>query len=250
LKEIKADALWLSEKAGIDEINALRITILEWQNRPATRLLERFADEETTSLKEAVGIDNFRVSLAGPSFAEIFNTSSAEGSNADFASEKNRRLRLREHYLSERSHIVKTARKLVALFLDNNNDQQRSSGSRTSLSELGASIFKGEIQGRNGHAFAQGCIEAVKVRLSALEGDGGWLRASESTEIIENLWRTTLVEEVSQILQILFLQVQTSTEIPSADLILKWLRLMIDYVFLESLQVVSVILIVSFAHHH
>ncbi|CEL05585.1 hypothetical protein ASPCAL06703 [Aspergillus calidoustus] len=236
LKEIKADALWLSDKAGIDEVNALRITILEWQNRPATRLLERFADEETTSLKEAAGIDIFRVSLAGPSFAEIFNTNSAEGSNADFASEKNRRLRLRELYLSERSHIVKTARKLVALFLDN-DDQQRNSGSRTSLSELGASIFKGEIQGRNGHAFTQGCIEAVKARLSALEGDGGWLRASESTEIIENLWRTTLVEEVSQILQILFLQLQTSFEIPSADLILKWLRLMIDYVFLESLQV-------------
>ncbi|KAL2855824.1 nucleoporin subcomplex protein binding to Pom34-domain-containing protein [Aspergillus pseudoustus] len=236
LKEIKADALWLSDKAGIDEVNALRITILEWQNRPATRLLDRFADEETTSLKEAAGIDDFRVSLAGPSFAEIFNASSGEGNNVDFASEKSRRLRLQELYLSERSHIIKTARKLLALFLDNNNSQ-RAEGRRNRLCELASSLFKGKIQGKDGHGFAQDCIEALKARLSALEGDGGWLRASESNEIVGNLWRTTLVEEVSQILQVLFLQLQTSTEIPSADLILAWLRLMLDHVFLEALQV-------------
>ncbi|KAL3467967.1 nucleoporin subcomplex protein binding to Pom34-domain-containing protein [Aspergillus heterothallicus] len=236
VKEIKADALWLSDKAGIDEIDALRITILEWQNRPATRLLDRFADEETTSLKEAAGIDNFRVSLAGPSFAEIFNTNSREGNSADFASEKSRRLRLQELYLSERSHIIKTSRKLLALFLDD-KDQQSKSRSRNGLFQLASSLFREKSQEKDGHSFAQGCVEALKARLSALEGDGGWLCTSESNEIIENLWRTTLVEEVSQILQILFLQLQTSTEIPSADLVLEWLRLMVKYVFLESLHV-------------
>ncbi|KAL3479706.1 nucleoporin subcomplex protein binding to Pom34-domain-containing protein [Aspergillus californicus] len=240
LKEIKADALWLSEKAGIDEVNALRVVVLEWQNRPSTRLLDQSADEETTSLKGAAGLDTFRVSLAGPNFADILNARPGEGNNAaDFVSENNRRLRLRELYLSERSHIIKTARKLLALFLDSENQStavQGESGRHKDLCDLGASIFSNKIRGRDWHMFAQECIKAVQSRLSALEGEGGWLGAAESTEAVENLWRTILVEELLHVFQVLFLQLQTSTEIPPADLLLSWLRLMIDYVFLENLQ--------------
>ncbi|KAL4999117.1 nucleoporin subcomplex protein binding to Pom34-domain-containing protein [Aspergillus recurvatus] len=240
LKEIKADALWLSEKAGIDEVSALRITVLEWQTRPASRLLGRLADEEATSLKGAAGVDTFRVSLAGPSFAEIFNTRPGDGNSAaEFVSEKTRRLRLRELYLSERTHIVKTARKLLALFL-NSDDQdpppRQQPGSSSDLCKLGASIFKDKITGSNWHVFAQECIKGVETRLSALDGEGGWLSVAESSEEIESLWRTTLVEEVSHLLQSLFMLLQNSSGIPPADLLLSWLRLMVDNVFLESLQ--------------
>ncbi|KKK15108.1 nucleoporin, partial [Aspergillus ochraceoroseus] len=238
LKEIKADALWLSEKAGIDEINALRIVVLEWQTRPATRLLDRFADEEATSLKGAAGIDNFRASLAGPSFAEIF--SKRDGNNTtEFASEEKRRLRLRELFLSEKTHIVKTARKLFSLFLDGDTENtapQLQEGSRRDLCQLGASIFKDQSSSDGWRDFSQGCIKAIKARLSSLEGDGGWLGTAESSEAIEDMWRTALVEEILHLLQTLFLQLQASTEIPSADLFLSWLRLMVDYAFLESLQ--------------
>ncbi len=242
MKEIKADALWLSEKAGIDEVNALRIAVLEWQTRPSTRLLGQFSDEETISLKGAAGVDTFRVSLAGPSFAEIFNTRPGEGNNAaEFVAEKNRRLRLQDLYLSERGHVIKTARKLLALFLDSAPQQQPVSPT-TSLGKLGASIFSDKVSGRDWHNFAGESIKAVKARLLALEGDGGWLGAAESCEEIENLWRTAIVEEVSHLLQGLFMQLQTSTEIPPADLLMSWLRLMADYAFLESLQAVRITL--------
>ncbi|KAL4879416.1 nucleoporin subcomplex protein binding to Pom34-domain-containing protein [Aspergillus karnatakaensis] len=242
LKEIKSDALWLSEKAQIDEVSALRIAVLEWQNRPATRLLKRFADEEATSLKGAAGVDTFRVSLAGPSFAEIFNnTRQGEESGAiEFVSEQNRRLRLRELYLSEKNHIVKTSRKLLALFLD--EDEQASTNLRSSTSfkglvELGVLVFQYKTKGPAWHAHAQECIAAVKARFSDLEGDGGWLSASESGETIENLWRTMLLEEVLHLLQGLFILIQTSAEIPSAELLLSWLQLMANYEFLETLLV-------------
>ncbi|KAL4786350.1 nucleoporin subcomplex protein binding to Pom34-domain-containing protein [Aspergillus varians] len=240
LKEIKADALWLSEKAGIDEVSALRTVVLEWQTRPSTRLLGRFSDEEATSLKGAAGVDTFRVSLAGPSFAEIFNTRPGEGNGAaEFVSEQSRRLRLRDLYLSERCHVVKTARKLLGLFLDSDNPDtapQQQTGSPSRLSKLGESIFSDKVKGKDWHEFSRGCIKAVQTRLSALEGEGDWLSAAESSEEIENLWRTTFVEEILHLLQSLFMQLQTSTEIPPADLLLSWLRLMVDYVFLESLQ--------------
>ncbi|GLA24348.1 hypothetical protein AnigIFM63326_011206 [Aspergillus niger] len=238
LKEIKADALWLSEKAGIDEISALRLTVLEWQTRPATRLLNRFADEETTSLQSAAGGDNLRVSLAGPALAEIFNQKAARDDEAsDFYSETSRRLRLRSLYLSERSHVVKAACKLLALYLRENQDP--SDRPSQQLSRLGDTIFKEKSKGEGWRTFIKGCIEAVRSRLSSLDSGGGWLGATESSQEVEELWATILIEEVVHITQMLFLQLQAATEIPSAELLLSWLRLMVDYSFLEPLRVVS-----------
>ncbi|KAE8147850.1 nucleoporin subcomplex protein binding to Pom34-domain-containing protein [Aspergillus avenaceus] len=242
LNELKADALWLSQKAGIDEVSALRIAILEWQNRPATRLLDGFAEEETTSLQSAAGVENFRMSLAGPSFAEIFSKNTGrENNGSDFVSEKARRLRLRTLYLSERSHIVKTARKLLALSLHTASEPAPSKKPHTDpsdlLRQLGASIFKDNLAGEGGRTFAQTCVTAIQSRLSTLEGNGGWLGSAESSEAVEDAWRTALVEEISHIVQILFLQLQASKDLPAADIFLSWLRLMADYNFLEPLQV-------------
>ncbi|EAW07523.1 nucleoporin [Aspergillus clavatus NRRL 1] len=241
LKEIKADALWLSQKAGIDEITALRITVLEWQDRPAARLLGRFTEEETTSLQSAAGVDNLRASLASPALIEALRQKT--DNDSDFTSEENRRLRLGDLYLSERSHLLKTARKLLALSFHNNPQDaaappaQHVSDRIESLSKLGTTIFGEKLAGDQWRSFVQACIKAIQDRLAALEGDGGWLGVAESSEAVEILWRTALVEEVLHVIQMLFLQLQASVEIPTAELLLSWLRLMLDYSFLESVQV-------------
>ncbi|KAJ5618905.1 hypothetical protein N7510_002889 [Penicillium lagena] len=240
LQEIKADALWLSQKAGIDEITALRIAVLEWQNRPSTRLTTSFSTEEATSLQSAAGTDNFRVSLAGPNLAEILKRTVRGDSDSSFNTEDNRRLRLRSLYLLERSHVVKTFRKLLVQSLhDDISDEPASRGDdrRIALCNLGSTIFNDKSTGDGLGQFLQECINSVRSRLSDLEGDGGWLGAAESSEETEDIWRTTLVEEIVHIIQIIFHKLQASIEIPSADLVLSWLRLMADYSFLEPLQV-------------
>ncbi|KAE8380531.1 nucleoporin subcomplex protein binding to Pom34-domain-containing protein [Aspergillus bertholletiae] len=242
LKEIKEDALWLSQKAGIDEISALRIAVLEWQNRPATRLLAGFSEEESTSLQSAAGVENFRMSLAGPSFAEIFSQKVGREDNASgFVSEESRRLRLRELYLSERTHIIKTARRLFALSLRGNVNEpalQKPEPKRSDLlCQLGATLFKDKLSGDKYYTFIQACIKAIQALLSALESDGGWLGVTESSEAVDDMWRTALVEEILHIVQILFLQLQSSAELPSADIFVSWLRLMGDYNFLETVQI-------------
>lgn len=245
LREIKTDALWLSEKAGIDQITALRIVILEWQNRPAARLLNRFSEEENTSLQGAAGVDNLRASLAGSNFTEILRQKGNESDVSDLTSEKSRRLRLRNLYISERSHLIKTSRKLLTLSLYDSRQnvpvsfQERVGDRKDSLCDLGKTIFTKASSGDDWRRFLQDSIDAVRSRLLALEGDGGWLGATESSEDMEDMWRTITVEEIVHILQMMFLQLQASTEIPTAGLLISWLRLMTDYGFLESLQVVS-----------
>lgn len=244
LKEIKADALWLSQKAGIDETTALRITVLEWQTRPATRLLSKFSDEETTSLQSAAGVDNLRASLAGPSFSEILRQK-GENTASDFSSEGNRRLRLRSIFIEERSHVLKTSRRLFSLSLHNDVPgqptlpQPHGSGGPISLSALGGEIFKDRSAGDGHRQFLQECISAIRNRLSEMQDIDGWLGPAESNEEVADAWKTGLVEDITHILQILFLQLQASAEIPDSGLLLSWLRLMTDYDFLQPLQVVS-----------
>ena len=251
LEEIKADALWLSQKATIDEVTALRITILEWQDRPATRLLTGFSEEEGMSLLDAGGVDKFRASLAGSQVMDALKTTaSRDEDTSTFLSEQSRRSRLRYLYLSERIHILKISRKLLSISLRDTipngvtesniyHPIQRESHGDDSLGDLGSSIFKGKLNGDEYMLFLKDCINAIKSRLEAFHRDGGWFGATEADEESEAAWRTTLIEEVIHIMQIIFLQLEASTIIPTADLFISWLCLVADYGFLESVSVVS-----------
>lgn len=244
LKEIKADAQWLSEKARIDEIAALRIAVLEWQNRPASRLTTTFSTEEATSLQSASGTDNLRVSVAGPNLASVLRQAADKENASVFDTEASRRLRLRKLFVSERSHILKTYRKLLVLSLHglpdelaNNNTHE--SGRSLALRKLGKSLFQAKSSGTGLNQLLTDCMSGIRNRLEDLESDGGWLGASESSQETEDIWRTTVVEEIVHILQIMFHQLQASAETPSADLVISWVNLMADNAFLEPLQVVS-----------
>ena len=54
-EQIKSDTTWLSSVHGLNEVEALKIVLLEWQNRPETRLTTGYADTELTSLRDALG---------------------------------------------------------------------------------------------------------------------------------------------------------------------------------------------------
>ncbi|KAH8698491.1 putative nucleoporin [Talaromyces proteolyticus] len=242
IDEIKADALWLSQKAGIDEISALRITVLEWQDRPSARLVGRFSEEEATSLQDATGVDNFRVSLAGPQLKEVLTRINGS-SDTSFSSEDSRRKRLRKIYLAERSHILKTSRKLLAFSLRDTIPSDASlipppktsnaSVENDTLADLGQQIFGKEKTEAESSGFLEEAIKGIQKRLASFQNEGGWLSASESDEETENAWRTTLVDEVVHVMQIILLKAQSLKCIPSGDVVLKWLQLMVECNFME-----------------
>ncbi|KAJ5359603.1 uncharacterized protein N7496_012016 [Penicillium cataractarum] len=237
LQQIKADAQWLSDKARIDEITALRIVVLEWQNRPAARLTTTFSSEEATSLQSAAGSDNLRVSVAGPNLASILKQTAGDAGSSTFDTEESRRLRLRALYLSERIHLLKTFRKLLALSYHTPTEQAPLNTHENNLVKLGITMFQEKSTGQGLYKLLEACITTVQNRLQDLESSGSWLGAAESNEETEDIWRTTLVEEIVHILQIMFHQLRASQAIPCGALLLSWLELMIEYDFLERLQV-------------
>ncbi|KAF7713154.1 Uncharacterized protein PECH_001835 [Penicillium ucsense] len=238
LQQIKADAQWLSEKAKIDEISALRIVVLEWQNRSSSRLTSTYSVEEAASLESVTGSDHLRLSVAGPHLTNILKEAAGTAEWNTFDDEASRRSRLRTLYLSERSHLLKTSRRLLALSHHNHPDQSSLvDAGKDGLSQIGSTLFGEKSTGESLHQFLVDCISAVRSRLQEFDSNGSWLGAAESDQETESLWRTTLVEEIVHILQMMFHQLRASKAIASGDLLLSWLDLMQDYEFLEKLEV-------------
>ncbi|PGH34841.1 nuclear pore complex protein [[Emmonsia] crescens] len=245
LNEIKSDATWLSKRTQIDEISALRIVVYERQNRPGNELLSEFSEEETTSLQDAIGLGSLSQSTRGAQATEILKykgETSLEPSG--FSGEELRHLKLFQLYLSEKQHILKLSQRLLCVALrrrapgshDFHAKKSQVSHVETKLEELGKHIF-GLQSGKGLDAVSlKQCIEAVRTRISNLEAGSGWLLPDEPNVEIELVWQTNVLEELNQILQFLVLQLQLSKTIPSAELLLSWLRLMAEYDFLEMLR--------------
>lgn len=96
IKEVKEDAIWLSNEARIDEVTALRIVLEECQDRSSAQLLGRFSNEELASIREAAGATQASTALL----------SDSDAIQEDFDCPKSRRQRILSTYLSARRNIL------------------------------------------------------------------------------------------------------------------------------------------------
>ncbi|OJD16527.1 hypothetical protein AJ78_03304 [Emergomyces pasteurianus Ep9510] len=242
LDEIKNDTTWLSKRTQIDEISALRIVVYERQNRPGHDLLSEFSEEETTSLQDAIGIGNLSQSTRGSQAIEILKYKGETNLEPNgLSGDELRHAKLFQLYLSEKQHILKLSQRLLCVALrrrapgshDSHAKKSQVGHEQTKLEELGKSIF-GLQSGKGLDAVStKQCIEAIRTRITNLEAGSGWLLPDEPNVEIELVWQTNTLEELNQILQFLVLELQLCKAIPSAELLLSWLRLMAEYDFLE-----------------
>jgi nuclear pore complex protein Nup188 len=221
--------------------------VLEWQNRPAGQLLGGFSGEETTSLQNAAAADNFRISLGGAPPPDIAQRTAQRGDSARFLDKDARQLRLLHLYISEKRYILKVAQLLLSSSLqkrlpssyDTPAEDKRETQEvlkLTNIEELAETIFKLHPEERN--FLPKECVDAIQSRLEALEKGSGWFNPEDANYVIEMTWQENAIAEATHIMQILFLQLQSSKTIPSAELLLSWLRLMAKYTFLEHFSTV------------
>ncbi|KAI5292308.1 hypothetical protein KEM52_006456 [Ascosphaera acerosa] len=282
--EVKSDALWLSKACGLDELSALRVVALEWQQRPVSELLRRFSDEEVASLLDVVGgvggaarpgesvygQAHGHTRVAGLLQARRGDMQPTLSDGSDYSrkaspsAEETRRLRIWSTYLAERRGVLGVARRLMCVALrgvmpasvegvvvenDNRREEEEEEGScRHQLAKLARVIFN---TSSNSPFSARGCTDALAARLKAIE-DGSNYRSTETAPsttsnstssnndkaanpAIETAWLTSHLEETLQILQLLLLVLESSSELTAPDDLLAWLRLMADRNFLEGL---------------
>ncbi|EXJ80105.1 hypothetical protein A1O3_08391 [Capronia epimyces CBS 606.96] len=218
IDEIKADALWLSQQANLDELEALRLTVLEWQYRPESRLNKGYSEAELASLREALGSDvvdkQFQVKQG-----------SAARDDGFFGNQSSRRAGLISRHLQERVVVLRTRRSLLdASLLPKAKDiplcklQDLAKGlapkpDRSLADDLDAGITAIQEQSRRLQQGQQWDVDELQIPL------------------LNDMSDTSCLESIGTILEILLLRVRSSRATPSSHTLLLWLQLMVSLGF-------------------
>ncbi|KAI9878865.1 MAG: hypothetical protein M1830_010275 [Pleopsidium flavum] len=250
INQVKDDALWLSKETEIDELSALRIVVQEWQTRSTAHLLNGFSAEEAASLQDVAGANGFGTSFLG---LQSSIPPAVTAGHDTFALSINQQLRLIDLYLAERRYILKVCECLVyACFQekalvtksrgkgrDTGKEKDRSSW----VAELGGSILEedspvgGASQRRR--SLCLGCIHALQPRIDGLQQGSGYFKAEGGQDNIEEAWGKNQILEMIHIMQLIFLLVDSSTEITASSVIVAWFRFTGRYSFFDNFALVG-----------
>lgn len=235
-EQLKQDVLWLSNDANVDEISALRIVVIELQSRAETQFLSGLSEEESASLQDLVGTPADALSASLPPL-------STEGA---FDSTFARRARLARLYLSERRYLLKVTEILVRTALSKDLAADKK-GKRKATADwvegLGKTILNARCSssgpGASFEPFLTECIEALRLRVDGLQNGSGMLTDQPEDTDIEIAWGKCLLLEMIHILQLMFSMINSLDGLPSAPLLIEWLRFVGDYRFFDKLEFVS-----------
>ena len=249
IKQIKDDTLWLSNETNIDEVAALRITLLEWQTRSAVQLLRGSPGDQATNLTGARGINQLQASVFDPGSSLLAKSSYLEDNEPSFDDNKARYQRLLETYLSERRYILKTSEYVTFAALCNGIDVPDKATTQAKrkpdwLDEVGSSVLSSwsveEGSKTRNKSLIIGAVESLRARFEALGEGSGWLANEGVQENIELAWGRNQLVETIHILQILLNVLEFSPILLKAHAVLAWFRLMSECGFFEVLQLVSI----------
>lgn len=116
IKTIKEDALWLSKNAKLNEVDALRIVVIEFHSRPRSHLTGPLSAQEVLNLREAAGVSHAQApALFGPT--DVSSVEDAETIWSEFEKEESRRRRIVRTLLSEWRSFLGSSDALVTFLL-------------------------------------------------------------------------------------------------------------------------------------
>jgi len=245
--EIKEDALWLSSKVYLNVIEALRIAIIEWQNRPREKLREGLSETERASVNEALG----SLSSTGP-LSRYLGVAGDHESSESFLSTNRRRIRLLNIYLEERRSLLGTREKLVCIALSEEALPNSSKSGRRGkaifsnagqqIQKLGRSIF--EKSTKNGiedglERDIVSCIEEMRLRLDSLELGKGWHKMEDEDEDTKRNWVTTNIHELILLSDFLLLILRKFRRTAKSSIVLSWFQMVSKYDFFGGFQAQS-----------
>ncbi|KAI1615226.1 nucleoporin subcomplex protein binding to Pom34-domain-containing protein [Exophiala viscosa] len=218
--EIKADALWLSKQVNLDEVEALRYTVLEWQYQPESRLREGYSEAELASLKDALGSDYVDKQLQ--------SLQSGARNDTVFNSQSCRRTRLLRRFLQDKATFLRIRRALLDASL-----LPESALSVPSQVRVLARDLKPEARESLDEDVEAG-LEGIQGQLHELQGGRKWDIDEAQTPILNDMADTVCLQNIGTILEIVLLQVRQSKDTVSSDTLLHWLQFMSSVGFFSS----------------
>ena len=227
IDEIKEDTLWLSKRLDLDEIECLRIALLEWQTRPVAQLRDGLSETEAASLRDALGSEDYGLGRSD---------TLGVGSLADpaFQSQEQRRSRLIALCIQEQGSMFLVSAVLTDTFVQ--AELMVSSGIELhpdlSLAGRLKAAVKGTFQSaRSPHVGLSVCIDALKDCLVKFSKGPPWAGDSfDSGQLLDN-WTCGMLNQVIALIELILLHLRAPETHTEANHILAWLRLMSEVGF-------------------
>jgi nuclear pore complex protein Nup188 len=239
--EIKDDSLWLSKLANISEDAALRLVLLEWQNRPTVQLLSGLTEEEALSVHDAAGLSNLGASAFMPNASIVTAPSGLPDTQFDNAD--HRKLRILGTYLSARISILRTSQLLISWGAAERLRQIYSHNYRVCddwFEDLGRNIAaKQRESGRDSEALDQ-CIQAAGARWNAVDDGFAWDVPDTIQDAAVELWLTAHITEIIHLLHMAILHTDLLAEkFVAAPTVERWFTSVSGKDFFRNVALVS-----------
>ena len=246
INQIKEDALWLSKEATIDEVSALRLTVLEWQSRQAERLLQGDLLDATGDL----ATDRLNASIQASSLLSpgALAKTVQHVPSYDFDSLAARHSRLLMIFVSELQYLLQSAQCLVtqAILLapkDTSSGHPDAAQPGEEQEEVGVKILKSwqvaDGWSERSKPWLAQLLSFIDRRLESLSKESGWRIENELSLDLEQQWSKANVLRMISALHISLAVCSSSSSIASPIILLGWFRLMGRLGFLRDFDIVS-----------
>ncbi|KAF2211575.1 hypothetical protein CERZMDRAFT_43283 [Cercospora zeae-maydis SCOH1-5] len=236
LDEIKADAKWLSKELQIEELAALRLAVIEWQERAQDQLLN-------TAFNGPSGLPGAASTALVESTIDLSASTSGSARPAlTFADQDVRRQRLLDVYLSETNHLLCLSADLVSrCAVSKSNVQGEITGAfrldhpSSWIDQVAAKVMEimcPSASRNESEAFISKCISKIASVLDRGDTTTAWPKMfiddSKAPTYINSLaWELT---NTSRLLLAVLYQYDG---IPSGSAVLAWFNLMEKHDFLQ-----------------
>ena len=234
LKQIKEDALWLSEAVSVDQVSALRVAVVECQDRAAARLLSPFTEDELAGIREAAGNTKYSTTLP---LSILSQPADPEDVKKEFESENARRKRLLDTYLVERSSFLAAFNIVIQaarLFQARENEiSSESLKEPTWLEALGLELVK---DFGKSNVFLSHSVEVIQKTIEDFEKGCGGFTDNATKEEIDIPWGRGLLAQVVHTAESIFDLVVSNPEATSSKNLLDWFRLVTNHKYFSTLE--------------
>ena len=232
LDEIKEDAKWLSRELQVEELAALRVAIIECQERPADQLMNTaYNGTGTLSGSASTALGSSTLDLS----ASTISNGAARPALA-FADQQVRRQRLLVVYLSERNHMLRLSADLMSRCAVSNGIPPEQQGGASWIDQIAAKVtdIMCPRTGRNeGEAFFAKCISKVESVLDRGDASTSWPQVF-ADETKAPTYVDSLGSELTHTLRLLLAALYQFEGIPSGSQLTSWFTLMEKHFFLQA----------------
>lgn len=246
ISQIKDDAIWLSQKAKVDEVAALRTVLIEWQERPSAYIIAGYPEEEIISLQQATGNRsvNFGSSIPATKFQRLYASQSPAAQPIAFKSVHDRRARIWGVLQSEQENILAVSVFLEACYylkkpLVSDSGDRKSNACPPWLWDLGAKVSESQLHQKSPNLSKSAkepvlkAVEAIRRYIKSLE-DGDAI--SESVDLPPGSEAEVLRTQTCKIIramQLALIFVCASPQNCSAAATSAWFKLMEEQGFFQ-----------------